>query len=263
MRAVAAARVVDELAGAPRGLRARWEDGQRGRLRGRRQLVAVADALAQVGQSDLGVGAVDLAREAVAVEDRLGEQPRGDAVADPEHGLAESVELVVERVERDALGHEHDAGGRQLERLAVGVVAGQPAGLDAREDGSRADRDAALVQARADENVLERLGAERRDRRVARDELDLAPLAREQLGQRGSDQVALPVVDDDAAGPRAPPVQHHALRRQDVLRGRLGAGNRCAREGVEAIRRPAATRSPARLRMPRRPRSRRRSARGR
>ena len=68
-------------------------------------------------------------------------------------------------------------------------------------------------------NVLERLGAERRDRRVAGDELDLAALAREQLGQRGADEVALAVVDDDAAGARrALPVQHDLLGRQDVRR---------------------------------------------
>ena len=85
---------------------------------GRRQLVAVADALAQPRQGDLGVVAVDLAREAVAVEHGLGEQSRGDAVADAEDGRAAAVELVEERVVGHALGDEDDAGGRQLERLA-------------------------------------------------------------------------------------------------------------------------------------------------
>ena len=68
------------------------QDGERRRLGGRRELVAVADALAQIGQRDLGVVAVDLARQPVTVEDGLGQQARRDAVADAEDGRAAAVE---------------------------------------------------------------------------------------------------------------------------------------------------------------------------
>ncbi len=221
-----------------RGLRARRQQRERRGCCGGRQLGAVADALAQVRQRDLGVVAVDLAREPVAVEDHLREQPRGHAIADPEDRLAAAVELVVERIQRHALRDEHDAGGLELEWIAVLVVAAQAAGLDAGRHRAGAHDDAALVQARAYEHVLERLGAVRGDRGVARHELDLATLAGEQLGQRGRHQVAVAVVDDHAAGRRAQSAEHDLLGREDVRRGRLGAGDRRAREPVEAVGRP-------------------------
>ena len=93
---------------------ARRQDGQRRRLGGGWQLVAVADALAQPRQRDLGVVAVDLARQAVPVEDGLGQEPRGHAVADAEDRGPAAVELVEERVVGDALGDEDDAGRVQL-----------------------------------------------------------------------------------------------------------------------------------------------------
>ena len=141
------------------GIAPRRQDGQRRRVGGGRHLVAVTHALAQVGQRHLGVVAIDLASQAVAVEDRLGQQARRHAVADAEDRRTPPVELVVERVVGDALGHEHDAGGLQLQRLAVGVAARERTGRDARQHCTRPHHDAAGVQALAREHVLERLGA--------------------------------------------------------------------------------------------------------
>ncbi len=113
-----------------------------------------------------------------------------------------AVELVEERVVGHALGDEDDPGRGQLERL--GPFASSNVRLPGSmrcQHGAGAHDDAALVQALAHEHVLERLGAERGDRLVARDQLDLAALARQQLGQRSRDEIAVAVVDDDAAAP--------------------------------------------------------------
>ena len=152
------------------------------------------------------------------VEDGLGQQSRGHAVADAEDRGPAAVELVEERVVGDALGDEDDAGRVQLERLAVRVLEREPARLDALEHGAGAHDDAALVQALAHEHVLERLGAERRDRGEARDELDLAALAGQQLGQRAGDEVAVAVVDDDPPRRRALAAEHDLLGREHVGR---------------------------------------------
>ena len=62
----------------------------------------------------------------MAVEDRVGDQLRRDAVADPVEGLDPlglepllvGAQLVVERVVGDALRDEHDGVGLELDRLA-------------------------------------------------------------------------------------------------------------------------------------------------
>ena len=73
--------VVLEPARAPHRLEPRRQQGRRSGVGGGRQLGRVADALAQIGQCDLGIVAVDLAGQAVTVEDGVGEQSRRDAVA--------------------------------------------------------------------------------------------------------------------------------------------------------------------------------------
>ena len=74
----------------------------------------------------------------MSVEDRVGDQLRRHAVADPVDGLDAfrrqpllvRAELVVERVVRDAL--RDDRVGLELERLAELVRAGNRAGLEGR-----------------------------------------------------------------------------------------------------------------------------------
>ena len=88
----------------------------------------------------------------------------------------------------------------------------------------------------AHQRVLERLGAERRDRRVAGHELDLAALAGEQLGERGADEIAVAVVDDDATRRRALVRRARPARASGRAPRPRGAGDRRAREAVEAVR---------------------------
>ena len=85
------------------------------------------EPLAPVRERDGRVLGVDLAPEPVPVEDRLGDDPRRDAVADPVDGLdplggqrlaVGGPELEVERVVGEPLRDEDDGVGLELERLA-------------------------------------------------------------------------------------------------------------------------------------------------
>ena len=111
-----------------------------------------------------GIGAVDLAREPVAVEDRLGDHPRRDAVADPVDGLdARRIQrlliadqLPVQRVVGHLLGHEDDAVGLDRPRLLELVLAGHLPRFDREDRDAAVHRDARLVQVLAEHRALER-----------------------------------------------------------------------------------------------------------
>ena len=124
-------------------------------------------AFAQVGQRAGRVGRVDLAGQAVAVEDRVGDQARGDAVADRVHGLDPvalerlrvGLQRAVERVVGQPLGDQHDPVGGQPELGAELVARRHALGIDRGDRGAAVGGDAELVQAAAQAHALERLVA--------------------------------------------------------------------------------------------------------
>src|SRR3954452_8759395 len=90
-------------------------------------------ALAQVWQRHGRVGRVDLAGQAVAVPDRIGQEPGRDAVADSvERVEARGAQLEEEPLGRPPLRDEYDGAALDLERVPERRLAANAARLDGR-----------------------------------------------------------------------------------------------------------------------------------
>ena len=139
-------------------------------------------ALALVRKRNGRILGVDLARQAVAVEDGLGDEPWRDAVPDPEDRLdplrAESVlvrlQLEVEALVREALRHQHDRVRVDLLRLHELVVRRYVFGLNRRQERAEPLPHSHFVEMLAD-RTFERLVADRRYALEGRDDLDAEP----------------------------------------------------------------------------------------
>ena len=209
------------------------------RSRHRERIGLEPGPLAQMGQRPRRVGGVDLAPQPVAVPDRVGQKPRGDAVADAVDALdAGAGELQVEALVRDALGHEHDGVGLELELLAELGLGRHAAGLDPGEPRLGPHADAEVVQVAAKERALERLVAQRGDLLARGHELDLVAVGAQELGHARAHEVALAVEHQHARAGRALALEHHLLGREDVRQGRVGARDRAAGDAVSAVAGP-------------------------
>src|SRR5262245_13395986 len=188
---------------------------------------------------------VDFAGKPVAVEDRFGDHPWCDGVADAvqpaDAGGRELLRVTgqfgVHGVARRLLGDEHDpvAGGGP--GVAVTVMAYDRPGAD-RGDGRRcAHPDSSPVQVGPEHVTLQGLVADGREYVERGDQAHRETVASQQFGYTGRDVVAVGVVHQDV--PAGWPLSGAGLfRGEHVRQARVRSGHRVRMAGLDAVAAP-------------------------